>query len=141
MKASWIVAAEPQRNCLRMKISGFFTVDDVAAFAATVAAEIAVLKRQAGALPHVTLCDTRGVQIQSQDAVAAFTAMLDNPAARSRRLAYVVDAALARMQIRRLTERSDAGYFDTVEAAEAWLFAVDADPALPGASLPATPAP
>jgi hypothetical protein len=102
-----------------MKISGFFTVDDVAAFAATVAAEIAVLKRQAGAAPHVTLCDTRGVQIQSQDAVAAFTAMLDNPAARSRRLAYVVDAALARMQIRRLTERSDAGYFDTVEAAEA----------------------
>jgi len=71
---------------------------------------------------HVTLCDPRGVQIQSQEAVVAFADMLAHPAARSRRLAYVVNATLVRMQLKRLTMRNDAAYFPDPVAAEVWLF-------------------
>ncbi|KQN25712.1 hypothetical protein ASE86_05765 [Sphingomonas sp. Leaf33] len=74
---------------------------------------------------HVSVCDASGIVIQSQAAVAAFSAMLRNPTARSRRLAFVSDSALARIQIRRLSGREDIAFFDTVEQAEAWATAPD----------------
>jgi hypothetical protein len=122
LKATWSVSSESDRRLLKLAIGGFFTPDDVAVFQKAVSAEIVRLRSTLAGAPHVTLCDTRGVQIQSQAAVAAFTEMLANPAARSRRLAYVVDATLARMQIKRLTARADAAFFQDPAAAEAWLF-------------------
>lgn len=121
--ATWTVSIEPHRRLLRLGITGFFTPADVANFSREVAAQIARLRPIPNGAAHVTLCDTRGVQIQSQEVVTAFADMLAHPVARSRKLAYVIDATLARMQIRRLTARDDARYFDTVIAAEAWLFA------------------
>jgi len=121
-KATWSVTSDPARKLLHMTIAGFFTPDDVAGFQSAVASEIGRLRPFLRGEAHVTLCDTRGVQIQSQEAVAAFADMLAHPAARSRRLAYVVDATLARMQIKRLTARDDAAYFPDAAAAEAWLF-------------------
>lgn len=98
-----------------------------------------MLKRQA-ALPHRRQCDTRGVQIQSQDAVAAFTAMLDNPP--PGRAGSPMSSMLHPhgMQIRRPHRTQRCRLFpDTAEAAEAWLPSPGCDPALPGAR-PATPA-
>lgn len=124
-KASWNVEVELDRRLLKLAIRGFFTVDDVAAFATAVRAAIVRLRPSLAGRPHVTICDTRGVQIQSAGAGAAFETMLANPEARSRRLAYVIDAALAQMQIKRITAREDAAYFRTYEEAEAWVFADD----------------
>lgn len=122
ISASWIVTVEPRRKLLRLAITGFFTPPDVLAFAQEVSVGIAKLRPYLGGQAHLTLCDTRGVQIQSQEAVRSFSDMLAHPAARSRRLAYVVDAALAQIQIKRLTDRVDAAYFRDLESAETWLF-------------------
>lgn len=106
-----------------MKIAGFFEPSDVAAFAQAVAGEIACLRPSLAGRPHVSICDARGVQIQSKEAVAAFADMLAHPAARSRRLAFIVDATLARMQIKRLTARDESSaYFTDDAGAEAWVF-------------------
>ncbi|WP_242416754.1 hypothetical protein [Sphingomonas panni] len=122
MQASWTVSIEPSRLLLRMAITGFFTVDDVHGFAADITRNIARLRPFLHGVQHISICDTRGVEIQSQDAVAAFAEMLENPVARSRRLAYIADAALARIQIRRLTARDNAAFFATMAEAEAWVF-------------------
>lgn len=122
LSASWTVTVEPRRKLLRLAITGFFTPSNVLAFAQEVSVGIATLRPYLDGQGHVTLCDTRGVQIQSQEAVRSFSDMLAHPAARSRRLAYVVDAALAQIQIKRLTDRVDAAYFRDLESAETWLF-------------------
>lgn len=124
--ATWEVESCRARKYLFMRIRGFFTEADVSSFAASVAEHLRAMRP----LPlggHVSVCDASGVMIQSQAAVAAFTAMLQNPVARSRRLVFVSDAALARIQIRRLAGRDDIGLFDTIEQAEAWV--MEPDPA------------
>jgi len=63
-KATWSVTSEPERKLLRMTIAGFFTPDDVAGFQHAVASEIGRLRPFLRGESHVTLCDTRGVQIQ-----------------------------------------------------------------------------
>lgn len=123
LKASWTVSVEPHRKLLRLTITGFFLPDDITAFVQAVSGGIAQLRPFCGGEAHVTICDTRGVHIQSQEAVAAFSDMLAHPAARSRRLAYVSDTALAQIQIRRLTARDDAAYFHDIASAEQWLLA------------------
>jgi len=122
LSVSWTVTVEPRRKLLRLAITGFFTPSNVLAFAQEVSVGIATLQPYLRGQGHVTLCDTRGVQIQSQEVVRSFSDMLAHPAARSRRLAYVVDAALAQIQIKRLTDRVDAAYFRDLESAETWLF-------------------
>ncbi len=79
---------------------------------------------------HLTLNDLRDMKIQSQEVVAAFRAMLADPALRSRRLAFVAAPTLARGQLMRALAGRDARCFEQVEDAEAWLFAeeVEAEP-------------
>ena len=121
-KATWSVTSDPALKPLRMTIAGFFPPDDIAGFQRAVATDIGRLRPFLRGGAHVALWDTRGVQIQSQEGVAAFADMLVHPAARSHRLAYVAGATLARMQIKRLTARDDAAYFPDPAAAEVWLF-------------------
>lgn len=121
-KATWSVTIEPNQKLLRLAITGSFSGADVLAFRQDVAGAIAKLLSYLHGDDHVSICDARGAQIQAKEATAAFSGMLSHPAARSRKLAYVVDSALAQMQIRRLTGRSDVRFFHTVEDAEAWIF-------------------
>ncbi len=109
-------------------MAGLFTPGDIDAFVAA--------RRRAhdelGCAPnrHVTLNDVRGMKIQSQEVVAAFRAMLADPAYRSRRLAFVAGQTLARSQLMRALDGRDARCFEQVEDAEVWLFAeeVEAEP-------------
>ena len=108
------------RGLVRIRMQGFYGIEDVEAFFAA--------RRRAHAelgLPpnrHLTLNDVRDMKIQSQEAVAAFRLMLSDPAWRSRRLAFVAGQTLARSQLMRaLAGRDDAGCFENVTEAEAWL--------------------
>ncbi len=104
-------------------MSGLFTLADIAAF-------LEARQRahdDLGCAPnaHVTLNDLRGMKIQSQEVVAAFRAMLADPAFRSRRLAFVAAPTLARGQLLRALQDRDnhARCFNSAGEAEAWLFA------------------
>jgi len=109
------------RGLVRISMHGFYGLRDVAAFFDA--------RRKAHAelgLPdnaHMTLNDLRGMKIQSQEVIQAFQQGLAVPEEKARKLAIVVDAAMARGQANRAINSSDTRYFTDVESAEAWLFA------------------
>jgi hypothetical protein len=130
MSASYSIRVEPGRDLVRIRMSGFFTPDDVAAFLD--AREQAHRDLRCAANAHLTLNDISAMKIQSQDIVAAFRDMLSSNEFRSRRLAFVVGPTLARVQVQRACYGRAARCFDDVASAEAWLFEAEEDaPPLP----------
>jgi hypothetical protein len=63
------------------------------------------------------------MQIQAQEVIQAFQLGLAVPEEKARKLAIVVDAAMARSQANRAINSADTHYFTDLAAAEAWLFA------------------
>ena len=116
---SFTIEVDIARSLVRIAMAGFFGPHDIARFVA----ERAAVHAQLTCAPnqHMTLNDLRGMKIQSQDAVAAFRAILGDPAYRSKRLSVVVSQTLARSQLMRALEGRDARCFETVTMAEAWL--------------------
>jgi hypothetical protein len=120
MQPTYSITIDPARSLLRMAVSGFFDRPTV---------ERLVLDRNAavdrlgcGRNRHVTLCDLTQHELSSPEIVAEFRAMVGDPRYASRRLAFIIAGALARLQIRRIAERADVGYFTSIAEAEAWLF-------------------
>lgn len=105
-------------------MAGFFTADDITAFLEARREAHARLTSRPN--QHVTLNDVRELKIQSQETVAAFQEVLEAPAFRSRRLAFVVSPTLARSQLNRALAGREARFFPTVDAAEHWLFTGEA---------------
>ena len=109
------------RGLVRIRMQGFYGLEDVESFFQA--------RRRAHAelgLPlneHLTLNDLRGMKIQAQDVIQAFQKGLAAPEEKARRLAIVVDAAMARGQANRAISSPDTRYFTDVESAEAWLLA------------------
>jgi hypothetical protein len=115
------------KSLVRITMSGLFTRADVAAF---LDARREAHERLACAPNrHVTLNDLRALKIQPQEIVAEFREMLADPRYRSRRLAFVVGATLARAQLLRALGGRPVRCFETVEEAEAWLLAEEEDAA------------
>ncbi len=127
MSASYSVEADPDRDLIRIRMSGFFTVADIAGFVE--ARRAAHAKLRCGPNLHLTLNDLRGVKIQAQDIVAQFRDLLAAPDYRSRRLAFVVSPTLARTQLMRALANRDARCFGDAVLAEVWLTTED----IPGA--------
>ena len=121
MKAEFSFDVEPARDLVRIRMAGFFRPADIAAFLE--ARRVAHRKLRCPPNAHLTLNDIRGMDIQSQDIVDAFQAMLAAPEYRSRRLAFVVGYTLARAQAIRALESRAARWFSDPAEAEAWLFA------------------
>ena len=121
MNANFSFEIDRSRDLVRIRMAGLFTAPDIAAFLDARRRAHAEL----GCAPnrHLTLNDFRGMKIQTQDMVAEFRLMLSDPAFRSRRLAFVAAPTLARGQLLRALQDRDARCFETIEAAEAWLFA------------------
>lgn len=127
MKAEFSFKVEPACDLVRIRMAGFFRQADIAAFLE--ARRVAHQKLRCPPNAHVTLNDIRGMDIQSQDVVDAFQAMLAAPDYRSRRLALVSGHTLARGQaIRALDSRAARWFTDPIQA-EAWLLADEADEA------------
>lgn len=110
-------------NMLHVEVGGFFVDDKIEALRLTLAATLRTLTCKPN--QHVTLCDIRAMKIQAQDAVSAFSDLVNDPGLRSRRLAFVTATSLARVQARRLTDRPGVGFFADAATAKAWLFEAD----------------
>ncbi len=119
MSATFKVTCDPDRDLIRIAMSGFFTPDDIAAFFE--ARRQAHARLRCGPNAHLTLNDLRGMKIQPSESVAAFRELLSDPAYRSRRLAFVVASTLARGQLARALTGRDARFFEDPREAEAWL--------------------
>ena len=120
MSATFSITAEADRDLVRISMGGFFTPEDIGRFVE--ARRRAHAQLRCGPNRHLTLNDVRGMKIQPRESVEAFQAMLADPAYRSRKLAFVVGATLARMQLERaLSGRRDTAFFEDPAEAEAWL--------------------
>lgn len=121
MSATFSFKVDRARDLVRIQMAGLFTANEIAAFLEARRRAHAEL----GCAPnrHLTLNDVRRMKIQTQDIVAEFRYMLSDPDYRSRRLAFVAAPTLARGQLLRALQDRDARCFETIEAAEAWLFA------------------
>ena len=120
MSAEYSIEVEPQRDLVRIRMSGFFASEDIEGFLEMRRA--AHRNLTCGRNQHVTLNDIRDMKIQSQEIVDAFRAMLSDPVYRSRRLAFVVSPTLARTQLARTIAGRNARCFEDFWTAEAWLF-------------------
>ena len=123
MSAEYSISVEPARDLVRIRMSGFFTSEDIAGFLAA----RAEAHRQLLCAPnqHVTINDLRGMKIQARESVDAFRDMLAAPEYRSRRLAFVMGRTLARTQLFRALDRRYARCFEDACIAEAWLMTGD----------------
>lgn len=120
MSAEFSIRVDPARDLVRIRMAGFFTPADVAAFVRARAEAHARLRCARNR--HLTLNDVREMKIQPKDALEAFRGLLADPAHRSRRLAFVTAPTLARAQLERaLLGREDVRLFDDEREAEAWL--------------------
>jgi hypothetical protein len=128
MAATFSIEADKDHGMVRIRMDGFFTPEDIRRFLAARREAHAAL----GCAPnaHLTLNDIRGLTGQPQTTVDEFQKVLDDPATRSRRLAFIVGPTLVRGQLlRALAGRDDARCFDSPAAAEEWLLSGDADAA------------
>jgi len=120
MTSKFTIAIDPLLNLVQIEMSGFYEEADIMAF--EVARNEAHLQLRCGPNEHLTLIDIRLMLIQSQEAVAGFKRILDNPTYRSKRIAIVVSQTLARMQIERAAADRDVRYFtEDTSAAREWL--------------------
>ncbi len=121
--SAFSIQVEPERDLVRIALSGFFAPSDVSAFVA--ARNKAHQELRCAANAHLTLVDVRALKIQPQDAVAAFRATLNAPEHRSRRLAFITASTLARNQLTRAVGTRAARFFVDPAEAEAWLIEGD----------------
>ncbi|WP_031393141.1 STAS/SEC14 domain-containing protein [Sphingomonas sp. STIS6.2] len=120
MPSEFAIAADPLLGLIQIDMSGFFLEADIRAFEE--ARNEAHSQLRCGPNEHLTLVDIRSMQIQSQEAVAAFKRILDNPAYKSKRIAIVVSHTLASMQIQRAAVDRDVMYFsEDLLVARKWL--------------------
>jgi hypothetical protein len=121
MTAKFSFRIDRARGLVRITMAGFYDLGDVAAFfeaRRSAHAELGLPPNQ-----HLTLNDLRRMQIQKQDVIEAFQTGLAAPEEKARKLAIVVDAAMARSQANRAIASPDTRYFTDVAEAEAWLLA------------------
>ena len=123
MSAHFTVRADPAKDLVRIKLSGFFTETDICAFFEARAVEHARLT--CGPNQHLTLTDLTEMKVQAQDVVGAFRNLLSDPAYRSRRLAFIVNKTLARSQLMRALDGRVARCFEDPVAAEYWVLSSD----------------
>lgn len=119
MEASYSIAVEPERNLVRIAMSGFFRNEDIQAFLE--ARRKAHLQLTCGPNQHLTINDVRQFTRQPQTILDTFQEILNAPEFQSRRLAFVLGPTLARSQVIRAIAARDARCFTDPIAAEEWL--------------------
>lgn len=121
MTATYSVVADPERDLIRISLTGLFDEESIAGFLQ--ARRAAHARLRCGPNQHLTLTDTRAIAIQTQDMVGRWGGILADPAYRSRRLGFVVASTLARMQLQRAIGGRDVRLFTDLAEAEAWVLA------------------
>ena len=121
MSDKYSFTLDRSRGLVRINMKGFYSLKDVERFFDARRRALAELGLPRNA--HITLNDLRGMTIQQQSVIQAFQAGLAVPEEKARKLAIVVDAAMARGQATRAINSSDTRYFTDLRSAEAWLLA------------------
>lgn len=113
------VEADRARALIRVRMWGFFSVDDVLRYRRA----IERISPTLGCPPSAQLMlnDVSDLVIQSQDVVAAFREASIDPRHSVRPVAFVVSSVLGRMQVARVMEGRNAQIFATAQEAESWL--------------------
>ena len=106
------------RRIVRAHLSGFFTSEEVAAFAREEQAAAASL--MPGGVFGLLL-DATGATAQAQDIVAAFHGLFHDLPIKAARIAVVTNSALLTIQLRRMSDPARTRVFEAVGAAAAWL--------------------
>lgn len=120
MPGTYTFAIDQDRDLLTITFDGFFGLSDLASYEADKNKTMAQLRCAPN--QHLTLCDFSACIPQSQAVLDLFQVSLDDPAWRSRRLAVVVNSALAGFQAQRIVTRPNAAFFQNFVDAERWLF-------------------
>lgn len=109
---------------VRAFMRGLLSVEEVEQFSRD--EQAAVRSMGLGSGEFVLIIDALGGQIQTQEVMTAFHALLLNTPMKARKVATVRRGTLDRMQSRRISEaRATARVFDNLAEAEAWLEVVD----------------
>lgn len=119
MQGWFAIAKEKERHLVHLTMGGFFEAATILQLRAALVEAVASLS--CGPNEHVTLCDIRQMDIQSQERVEEFSKLVGSDDIRSRRLAFVVAKSLARLQAKRLTSREGVEFFADPETALDWL--------------------
>lgn len=115
------VIVDMEHGCMETAISGFWTLETLRDFRRAVTEAGERIERATGQ-PAVSLCGYTNASIQSQEVIAAFADMMDNPIVRSRRVAMYTSGVMAKMQAQRATRhRPEIRFFSDVDEARAWL--------------------
>ena len=116
------ISIDPSSRLVRIVLDGFWDVGTVARFKHDVTESGRGLGA-AGTAPSTLriLTDARGMRTQSQDVVAALLSSFADERGAVYRSAMLVDSALFRLQLRRVTGDSH-GIFNSEEEALGWLF-------------------
>ena len=126
MSANFSIVIEPSADLIRVKMGGFYSEADVAAFTAELTAKMQALRCAPN--QHSMFCDVSEMNIQSQEIVGMFSKVVGHPKFRSKLLAFVTGSTLARLQAQRLTSREGVEFFSDVDDAETWLFGATDEP-------------
>ncbi len=119
MRGWFVVGAERKANLIRLTMGGFFDGATIQQLRAELVEAVASLSCPPN--DHVTLCDIRQMDIQSQERVGDFSRLVGSEDLRSRKLAFVTAKSLARLQAKRLTSREGVDFFTDIDTALAWL--------------------
>ena len=113
------IAVDRERRIVCATMSGFFSEEEVAAFARDEQAAAASLGCPSGQFG--LLIEGSGGLIQSQDVAAAFRALMADLPLKAGRIAMVTGSALLKLQLRRMITSDRAAVFDTMDEARAWI--------------------
>lgn len=113
------IQTDSRYRMIQITLSGFIKPDELERFITEEQAAAAEMKGLFGS--YVTLVDTTGLKLQSQDILAAFQNFIDNAPHKARKIALVVGQSLSRMQARRLLSNNRLRTFDTMDEATDWL--------------------
>ncbi|WP_326523080.1 hypothetical protein [Sphingomonas sp.] len=123
MSAEHAIIVDPARRLLDVRMGGFYTPDDVRGYRQAIEAASVELGGDPGR--QRMICDITEMQIQPQETVAAFAGFMADPRYATRKVAFIVSATLARMQIERAKGGRHAQTFLNRADALAWLLAED----------------
>ncbi|MFZ5705167.1 MAG: hypothetical protein ACOY5R_07860 [Pseudomonadota bacterium] len=121
MQGWFVVDVEKDLKLIRLTMGGFFESATIVEMRAQLIEAIATLACKPN--DHLTLCDIRDMDIQSQERVGEFAKLVGSDDVRSRRLAFVTARSLARLQAKRLTSREGVEFFAGTSEAFDWLTA------------------
>lgn len=117
------IHVDPARKLVDVRLRGFLTPEDASWIGEEVRAAIRTLGDEVGS--HVTLYDVSEMQVAPGETIEMVQRTFAHPQVRllwARKVAFVTESALGRMQLQRLqTARPDVELFADRESALAWL--------------------